>query len=279
MLKQTKHIIIVFFLSIGSIGFSQVDTSAIVSEINSLTNDSLIDDYWLRLYASDQDMTTFENPVQQIENLIKCCYFFKKFGFSNNNRYGTNKVSYTDAEMHTLYIWMHCSFTDLNYLTFPLIVESLKIYKHADSDYPDYFLQNLVILSNERGPEVKAKTLHSAESNSFEHMDMKKIVDLANEFSYINNEITRGNLTRKSVDWLDSNSVIGTWKIGKFNVHIIKTKNDRYYLESFENLFKLEKISDSIYQFSTNIDGTYLEVLENGDMVNRNENILQIYTK
>ena len=277
MLKQTKHIIIVFFLSIGNIGFSQVDTSAIVSEINSLTNDSLIDDYWLRLYASDQDMKTFENPVQQIENLIKCCYFFKKFGFSNNNRYATNKVSYTDAEMHTLYIWMHCSFTDLNYLTFPLIVESLKIYKHADSDYPDYFLQNLVIYSTDRGPEIKAKTLLSAESNSFNQIEMKKIIDLANEFELVYKEIANGS--RVSNEWLDTNFVIGSWKIGKFKVNIIKTHKDIYYLESLGNLFKLEKKSDSLYQFSTNIDGTYLQIMENGDLVNLNEKTLQIYTK
>ncbi|MEO9258501.1 MAG: hypothetical protein ABI207_08965, partial [Crocinitomicaceae bacterium] len=96
-----------------------VDTLAIINEINTLTNDSLIKAYWVQLDSCDQDLHTFCQPAKQAINLLKCCYFFKIHGFSNYN-----------ACMHTLFIWIHTHFTDLNYYSSPIITECSKIYSY-----------------------------------------------------------------------------------------------------------------------------------------------------
>ena len=81
MLKKLKQVYLLIVCFMSSISYSQIDTNKIITEINSLTNDSLVDDFWRRLDSCDQDMNKFRNTILQTENLIKSIYFFKKFGF------------------------------------------------------------------------------------------------------------------------------------------------------------------------------------------------------
>ncbi len=177
-----KKILILTAFFIANIGISQIDTTFIFKEVNSLTNDSLVDDFWRRLDSCDQDFATFENPILQTENLIKTYYFFKKFGYSNNCRFDKSKLSSNDAEMHSLYIWMHSSYVDLNYCTFPLIREGIKIYLYSGSQYPNYFLQNIMVPTYRDNPIERMKALKKAESFDFKDIDFKKVIELANEY-------------------------------------------------------------------------------------------------
>ena len=264
-----KKIITITAFFIANISISQIDTASIFKEVNSLTNDSLVDDFWRRLDSCDQDFSTFENPILQTENLIKTYYFFKKFGYSNNCRFDKSKESLNMAEMHSVYIWMHSSCVDLNYYTFPLVKEGVKIYIY--SQYPNYFLQNIMMPSYGDKSKERIKALKKVESLKFQDIDIKKIVELANEYKLLREEI------------LDSNSlkVLGNWKLDKFNIRIYKSKNGYHYFEALGSHYKLKTTNFKLFRFATNVDETYLEILEDGNLVWKNEegNIIETYLK
>ena len=264
-----KKILILTAFFIANISISQIDTVSIFKDVNSLTDDSLIDDFWRRLDSCDQDLNTFENPILQTENLIKTYYFFKKFGYSNNCRFDKSKESLNMAEMHSLYIWMHSSYVDLNFHTFPLINEGVKIY--VASDYPNYFLQNILITTYRDNSIEQAKAFKKVESLSFQNIDIKKVVDLANEYKVLREELTdNSNL-----------QVIGNWKLDKFKIRIYKSKNGYHYFEALGNHFKLETTNFKLFRFVTNVDGSYLEILEDGNLVNKEEegNVIETFLK
>ena len=266
-----KKILILTAFFIANITISQIDTASIFKEINSLSNDSLVDDFWRRLDSCDQDLKTFENPILQTENLIKTYYFFKKFGYSNNCRFDKTKVSVNNGEMHSLYIWMHSSYVDLNYCTFPLIREGIKIYLYSGSTYPNYFLQNIMVPTYRDNPIERIKALNKVETLKFTDIDIEKLVLLANEYKLLREEI------------LDSNSlkVLGNWKLDKFKIRIYKSKNGFHYFEALGNHFKLETTNFKLFRFITNVDGTYLEILEDGNLVNKDEegNVIETFLK
>jgi len=266
MLKKLKQVYLLIVCFMSSISYSQIDTNKIITEINSLTNDSLVDDFWRRLDSCDQDMNTFRNPILQTENLIKAIYFFKKFGFSDNNRYATEKLSYSDAEMHTLIIWMHSSSIDLNYYTFPLVTECIKIYTYAADDL-SYYLQNISLLENDINSEIKTENIDKSVENSFFQLDMKKIIDIANEFNILKNEI------------FDSNQVVGIWDIGRFKAKIYKSKNKIYFLEYLGDIVKLNKINYSKFSFLDKNDTSFIEILENGNLIYKDEVNSRTYPK
>jgi len=269
--------LILFF---SNLSYSQIDTAKIFTEIRHLSTDLLIEKYWIKLDSCDQDFGTFSNPIKQIENLLKCCYFFKIHGFSKASQFENDSLTYssnTSPARQSLIVWMHSSFSDLNYYTFPLIYECKKIYIHFD--YLNYFLQNLLIARHGDFPELYNKVTKKVENNSFNQLEIKKIVELANEFI--------------SLKIADSIKVVGNWKCVSFDkqtndsseykIQIFKSLDDSYYLESF-NIFKLTKNNSkksNIFQFTNNLDGTFLEIIENGNLVNKDENgeILVIYTK
>jgi hypothetical protein len=242
----------VFCAMLLNFSFAQFDSTKILNEINSLTNDSLVDDFWRRLDSCDQDLNTLKNPVQQTENLIKAICFFKKFGFSDYNRFDSTKISYSDAEMHSLVIWMHSSYVDLNYYTFPLVYECSKIYKGFD--YPYYFLQNLMLLSSETSSTESIQKLKEMEVKSFVDLNYKKLFELANEYQLLKKEK------------LNSQDILGYWKIEGFEAKIYKTKNNKYYLEHLGNTVKLKKNICAKYSYLEKNKTFFIKVLKNGNL-------------
>lgn len=260
-----KHLLIFLIYLTSNKSYSQIDTTLISSEINLLSNDSLVDDYWIKLNACDQDVKTFSQPILQTENLVKCIYFFKKFGFSNKNRFEKEKLSNSQAEMYAQFIWMHSGYMDLNIYTFPFIVECNKIYQE---DY-SYLSQNITVCRINQYPALIQKALSNAQLNSYENLDMNKIFELANELKAFKEEK------------LESKNIIGYWKIGKFDIQINKLDNGNYFFDCGGIIYKLIKVNDSVFNYATNIDDSYLEILENGNLVNKDKdgNILEIFEK
>ncbi len=256
-----KQFILTIFLFSYSLIYSQIDTNKIIKEIKSLTNDSLINVYWQKLDSIDQNINTFSNPILQTENLVKCLYFFKYFGFSELNRFERKSMSYSDAEMRAKIIWMHSSFTDLNIYTFPLIIECYKVDKNFD--YPDYFIQNVQIVRTIENLELDKKVISNLENETFEKVDLKKVVELSNEFIQLQLKI-------------DKTKIIDTWKSKNDNSskttieykHKIIKLGKTYYFESMGNFFKLlrSKKNKNIFFFVNEIDKSYLEIYKNGEL-------------
>ena len=264
MFKKLKQVCLLIVCFISGISNSQIDTNKIFTEINSLTNDSLVDDFWRRLDSCDQDMNTLRNPILQTENLIKAIYFFKKFGFSDNNRYATEKLSYSDAEIHALIIWMHSCNVDLNYYTFPLVLECVKIYTYFD--YPNHFLQNFILFSNKSSPESN-RILKKVESNSFDDIEIEKIVEIANEYYILKHEK------------IDSNNVVGNWKVGRFIAKIYKANNETYYLEYLGSTVKLNKITCSKFNYLDKNNTFFIEIAENGNLIYIDDTSIENFSK
>lgn len=247
-----------FFLN----SYSQIDTAIIFSEIRELKTDDMIDEYWRELDSCDQDLNTFTNPVTQTENLVKTIYFFKYFGFNRNNRFKINTISQSNAEMHALYIWMHNRFVDLNSYTFPLISECRKIYLY-DGGEINYYLQNVQIDRFEKVEFNNKLSLYFKEK-SFEKININNVVSLANEAM----KIYSIKDSKKNVN--------GRWRLVKENlnqyeVQIILIENNYYLHELKGNYYKLKQddFNNKYFHFSNEIDDTYLEILENGDLVNK----------
>jgi len=61
---------------------------------------------------------------------------------------------------------------------------------------------------------------------------------------------------------------------------LYKTKKGDYYLNA-GSYFKLKKIKENIFQFYSNIDGTYFEIDKIGNLIYKDENgkMLNMYEK
>ena len=274
---KTQLSILGIFLSIN-FSFAQLDSTKIFNEINSLTNDSLVDDFWRRLDSCDQDLNTFTKPILQTENLVKAICFFKKFGFSDNNRFDKSKISESNAEMHSLYIWMHSSSADLNYYSFPLIVECKKIYKYADD--PNYFIQNIQVARTYRYELINRKTIEKVEENSFKDIDLKVVFSFANEYISFLKQFEQ-HTTKGNWNLIEVNEK--TKYVSKYTFKMFQSKNGIYYFESVGNYFKLKQseTNKNIFHYETNVDDTYLELLDNGNLVNKSKEgeVLVTYVK
>ncbi|MEO9257091.1 MAG: hypothetical protein ABI207_01845 [Crocinitomicaceae bacterium] len=256
-----------------------IDTASIVREINNLTSDSLIDAYWIKLDSCDQDLHTFFKPIEQTKNLLKCYYFFKKFGFSNTKRFSQNNEPSWNPEMYSLIIWQHNCFVDLKYYSSSLVYECNLIYKNSTKDYSEYITRVLTLSPIYNDSIAESKALENCGGKSFKEIDVAKLVELANEYKEL------------IIEMVDNQNVIGTWKIKKSWFILFKSKNDSYYLEYTQNkktnhpygssFYKLDKINSSIFHFTTDISGAYLEILVNGNLAIKDTGgrIIETYLK
>lgn len=267
-------VIIVFFFFYNAI-YCQIDTVQIKKEIKNLKNDSMVNAYWQKLDSIDQNIITFSNPIIQTENLVKCLYFFKYLGFSEFNRFEKKTISYSEAEMRAKIIWMHSSFTDLNIYTFPLIKECYKV--DNNFDYPDYFIQNVQIVRTSENIELDKKVISNLENETFEKVDLKKVVELSNEYIRLLSKIKDAKVLDT---WKSNNSKNQNLSQIEYKYRIIKIKK-MYYFESMDNFFKITKTKKNKFYFSNKIDNTYLEILKNGNLVNKDfeGNIIEEFIK
>lgn len=255
-----KQLLIILIFS-SNFCNSQIDTTSIFTEINNLTNDSLINDYWNKLHKSDQKILTFSQPKTQAENLIKCCYLIQKHGYPTMDKFGNLPA------ISASIIWEHNRCFDMDYYSFPIISE-LKKQNLDQGRYPDYFMQNLLVWFygvEISYPEIYAQSIKKLENNSLENINIPKIVELANEF------ITYENTKKKKI--------IGNWneimydKVQK--IRIVELENGALYLDHNNHIYKLTKSvidQKTYYHFTNKMDNTYFSILENGELMLSDEN-------
>ena len=128
-------------------------------------------------------------------------------------------------------------------------------------------MQNISLLENDINSEIKTENIDKSVENSFFQLDMKKIIDIANEFNILKNEI------------FDSNQVVGIWDIGRFKAKIYKSKNKIYFLEYLGDIVKLNKINYSKFSFLDKNDTSFIEILENGNLIYKDEVNSKTYPK
>lgn len=252
--------ILLFVICYQSI-YSQIDTAKINKDLSFLTSDSLIDDFWGKMYASDQDLKTFNNPSQQIENLVKSILFFKKFGFSNYNRFSINTISYSNAEMNTLYIWMHSRYSDLNRCCVSLLKECCKIYTYGDEFNSGYFLQNLIFVCDRESERYYLGVKNEISKLEFIDVNINKIIDLANEYILFQKNIDN----HKAI-------LIGSWK-NDLNVSaslkIFQSENNFFIQDLGWNFHKLKPRFMSLKKrkFSISNNEIKVKILKNNKLL------------
>jgi hypothetical protein len=266
MITKLTFTISLFLFGLNS--YSQIDTAIIFSEIRELKTDEMIDEYWRKLEACDQNLHTFNNPVLQTENLLKVIYFYKYFGFSKYCFYDKTKLNYNNSELYSRTIWMHQPYSDLSYYTYPLIIECGKLVVDTHEGYSSYYIQGVTTSGKNEGEYGKI-AYDKIKNNKFDDINIDTISMLAFEFMNIYR-----NSNNSAVD-------VGQWRGYKnYKTSIFKTDSGDYYFKDF-GYFKLKKISNNIYEFEIDRDGTYLEIDENGNLLNKDGNgkILKVYNK
>jgi hypothetical protein len=284
-----KSIILITLIFNSTLLLSQIDTAIYFSEIRSLNSDQAIDNYWIKLDSSDQDLNTFCKPITQIENLVKAIYFFKRFGFTKQNRFHSNYISEFYPEMHAEYIWIHNQITDLNYLTFGFINECLKIY---ENDF-DYLLQGVYTSHSVFDQESKKRLKEICINKKFEEIDLIKVVELANKYIDLIQQLE----DKKS----HKIKIIGSWDLDKDRniIKIIKYKGDYFCYTDSElskeqaknvrnvsnilhgNFFQLIPEKNQTFQIKFNFKNSYYQIDNEGNLNNfsKDHNILQTFTE
>lgn len=284
-----KSIILITLIFNSTLLFSQIDTAKYFSEIRSLNSDQAIDNYWIKLDSSDQDLNTFCKPITQIENLVKAIYFFKRFGFSNTNRFNSNYQMKSQPEMHSQIIWIHNGFNDFNNMTFGLINESRKIYEF---DF-DYIIQGIYSSHSKFDKHSIIALKETYIKKKFEEIDLIKVVELANKHIDLLQQLEN----KKS----HKIKIIGSWDLNKNQniIKIIKYKGNYYcYAESelskeqaknvsnvstilLGNFFQLIPEKNQTFQIKFNCNNSYYKIDKDGNLINftQDHNILQTFPK
>lgn len=248
-----------------------LDTANIFSEIRNLKTDSMIDDYWGKLYNSDQDTATFNNPIKQTENLVKAVYFFKQFGFSKYNRFNTKTT--TDSaypEMHAIYIWIHNPYLNLNRYTFQLIHEACEIYTYGNPDTANYYIQNIACF-NDPTKNYTKHLISKLSACKFSDIDIEKLVQTANEFIIF----FQANKNRKT-------KLIGTWVNNNEKLTLLNYQNDFFILKEdsgTQQYFKLNMKSDKPIEtiFETTDNEIEIKLIKNEDLKLKFDNQIIVY--
>lgn len=246
---------------------AQIDTALIFAEIRALKTDSMIDDYWGKLKACDQNLHTFNNPVLQTENLLKAVYFFKYFGFSKHGYFNQQLEHQVNLFEDAQVIWIHQPFTAINCYTFPLISKCGRYKENEFSGYDPYFTQNLLLAHP--GEKFDQLTYDKLKNNKFENIDINVLSSLAFESMKIYREITSQPIEQ------------GIWKFHENSKLILyKTLEGKYILHAL-NYFKLTQMTATSFKFEDNLDGTYIEISDKGDLLvkDQNNSILATYQK
>ena len=283
-----KNLILLLLFFQLNISFSQLDTNAIFSEIRALSSDSEIDQYWIKLDSSDQDLHTFCKPITQIENLVKAIYFFKIFGFTSANRFNSNYEMKSQPEMHSQIIWIHNGFNDFNYMTFGLINECHKIYKSFDYNY---LFQGVYSshskFDNQSLTDLKGKCFQQ----QFKDIDIKKTVEIANEYIFLINELYKEK--PKEI------KIIGSWEFENNIIKIIKYKSAFYCTTEAQllpeqaklvrnvpkniyfNTFQLIAEKNQKFKIKFNSENEFYQIDKEGSLINytKDGKILQTFSE
>lgn len=263
-----KNKILLLLVSINFLTFkasAQIDTAIIFSEIRNLKTDDMIKSYCEGLSESDQNLHTFNNPVLQTENLVKAIYLFKYFDFSKNEQ-----IKEYFIEVYPDIIWIHQPFVDLSFYTYPLLFELYKLRNETfdGGTYKQNIELNRVTKNNSNlGVEVD----ENLNALSFDKIDIDKVCELAFEFMMLYRVF---GFKGKDIE-------VGIWTYGENRrLSIVQSDNNDFYLVG-GNFFKLNKINDTVFHFATNVDGNYLEIAENGDLLNKdkNGNTIEVFKK
>lgn len=243
MTKLAKLSSIILIIALPYQVFSQLDTTVIKSTIVGLTSDSLVKVFWDDLYAVDQDFNTLGDPVKQIENLITALLFFQEKGFQE-------QLDAHLGEGYSTIIWMHSVFSDLSLATFPMLQECLKVYDSGKEDLNSYFARNIL--------KVKDSVLLTELVNSldvdFKSIQLKDVVELYNEFNYLHNKIENETI-----------EIIGKWGVDFSTATLYKftkDESDYYYLHTYGNFSKINKVTDYKYEFHMPISDYYITIEE-----------------
>lgn len=240
-----------------------VDTVALINEINALTNDSLIKAYWQKLYASDQDLHFLCEPAQSAINLLKCCYFFRKFGFSNH-----------DACTYGNIIWGHNGFNDLAYIAVPIVKKcKAALYKVFIPD--SFYVKKLAPLEINYLRILSNNVVESRFDTIIRLNDFTKMVNLVNEVKALSNKFNYVNPNEISKKYILGKWGIAVLKNGEKRYQwIIFTYNNNFYLKQNRRFgfYKMIKKDKSIFNFYTIYDGSYLEILPNGNLAHKAQN-------
>ena len=261
------------FLLFSFKSFSQIDTSIIFKEIRELKTDEMISLYWENLMLSDQNLHTFNNPVLQTENLLKAVYFFKYYGISKNCFYDKSKLFESNVFDGNVFnnvktIWIHQPFSNLSLYTFSLIEECQILTYNSSGVFDPYYMQGVLLSCCINDDEIEKKAYEKIKHDKFKNINIDSLTSLALEFMKVYREIDSFPIEQ------------GIWNCNKYKMMLYKTKDGNYYLDA-GNYFKLKKIKENIFQFYANIDGTYFEIDNNGNLIYKDENgkMLNMYEK
>ena len=125
-------------LTINSdLALSQIDTTSIYKEINSIK--SLLDHkkFWKQVKRDDQRFRGgLTNDSIDCLNLIKCCVYLNKFGYPDSQTLGS------DSRIIS-YVWIHNKFPQTDLLTFPIIMEGFRNKQIDEDDFRNYYLRSI----------------------------------------------------------------------------------------------------------------------------------------
>ena len=132
-------VLIVLLLCLVFHSNAQIDTVKINSEIVLLTNDSLVQDYWNRIYKTDQKFRGAEyNDTIDHLNLYKVITMLEKFDYPQKKKFGFQ------ASSAPWIVWSHNPCNALKEKTFGIIVLADSIKEIPQGLFPDYFVGGLL---------------------------------------------------------------------------------------------------------------------------------------
>lgn len=261
------------FLLLSFKSFSQIDTSIIFKEIRELKTDEMISLYWENLMLSDQNLHTFNNPVLQTENLLKAVYFFKYYGISKNCFYDKSKLFESNVFDGNVFnnvktIWIHQPFSNLSLYTFSLIEECQILTYNSSGVFDPYYMQGVLLSCCINDDEIEKKAYEKIKHDKFKNINIDTLSSLAFEFMQVYREIDSYPIEQ------------GIWNFDNSKMTLYKSQNGNYYLDAW-SYFKLKKIKENIFQFYSNIDETYFEIDNSGNLLYKDEKgkILNMYKK
>lgn len=232
-------------LLLNSALFSQelnnpINLSEIKEEIKALTSDSLIDNFWKQLYASDQDLSNLGNPVIHTKNWVKALAFYDHFAYSSTKYFDTTKTKGHDYLWMSLTLWMHSPLINLNRMTYKNMVGINEISQSSDWSYLNQSIDSYW---------EKGDTISCLNDESF---DLEELTRQANQFiKFVEGE----------------NVCLGKWKVKDGCTDLYRSKEGDYYI-SYGKYIQLDCRNDKFYfPYGTK----YLFINKNQELVLVNE--------
>lgn len=237
------------FLLNGTSLFSQVDTTALKLEVDSIETFEDKRNYWIKIRQRDQ---SFRGPkysvINDLENLISVSYYLNKFG------YPIRDIDCEESEIISM-VWIHNNQPKVKRISFPILLHGFQAKEIKEGDLRSYYLRNLY--SRKFNDQLYldkslSEIFKELELNIVPKIDINQILEAYND----------------SQNFLEENhEIIGQWQIKNSSweeVKIFKTNTGDYYLhniyqdgshypqllyqdQNYENLFRVHLDSEYYY--------------------------------